>query len=142
VSVRAQVLQVLVELKRERGLGMIFITHDVGLAWALCDRVVVMYLGRIVESGTTEQVIRDPQHPYTRSLLSVVPTPFPREGVKRTVLKGELPDASNVPSGCRFHPRCPSVFDRCPHDDPVELLPAGDGHGAACWLVEQPARAG
>jgi oligopeptide/dipeptide ABC transporter ATP-binding protein len=138
VSVRTQVLQVLVELKQARGLGLIFITHDVGLAWALCDRVAVMYLGRIVEQGTTEQVIGDPQHPYTQALLSVVPTPFPRSDVRRTVLAGELPDASRVPPGCRFHPRCPKAFDRCPSDDPRELLPTqdGDGHGAACWLVD------
>jgi oligopeptide/dipeptide ABC transporter ATP-binding protein len=140
VSVRAQVLQVLMELKEERGLALIFITHDIGLAWALCDRVAVMYLGRMVETGTTEQVIGSPQHPYTQSLLSVVPTPFPRPDLKRTVLSGELPDASNVPSGCRFHPRCPKVFDRCPTDDPVQLLdvPGGEtGHGAACWLLDR-----
>lgn len=136
VSVRSQVLQTLMDLKRDRGLGLIFITHDVGLAWALCDRVVVMYLGRIVESGTTQEVLGNPQHPYTRSLLSVAPTPFPRDDLKRTILKGELPDASNVPTGCRFHPRCPRVFDRCSEEDPVELLRAGPaGHGAACWLL-------
>jgi oligopeptide/dipeptide ABC transporter ATP-binding protein len=137
VSVRAQVLQVLTELKRDRRLGLLFITHDVGLAWALCDRVAVMYLGRIVESGTTVQVIGNPKHPYTQSLLSVVPTPFPRKDLKRTILEGELPDASDIPSGCRFHPRCPQVFERCPQDDPRELLAAaGDpGHGAACWLL-------
>jgi oligopeptide/dipeptide ABC transporter ATP-binding protein len=135
VSVRAQVLQVLMDLKRERGLGLIFITHDVGLAWALCDRVAVMYLGRIVEQGKGEDVIADPQHPYTQSLLSVVPTPFPRDDLKRTILQGELPDASRVPSGCRFHPRCPKAFDRCPRDDPRELLPVGrSGQQAACWL--------
>jgi oligopeptide/dipeptide ABC transporter ATP-binding protein len=139
VSVRTQVLQVLVELKKARGLGLIFITHDVGLAWALCDRVAVMYLGRVVEQGTTEQVIGDPQHPYTQALLSVVPTPFPRADVRRTVLAGELPDASRVPSGCRFHPRCPKAFDRCPDDDPHALLPSPNGeagHGAACWLLD------
>ena len=140
VSVRAQVLKVLMELKERQGLALIFITHDIGLAWALCDRVVVMYLGRIVESGTTEEVIGNPQHPYTRSLLSVVPTPFPREDLKRVILQGELPDASKIPSGCRFHPRCPQVFDRCPVEDPKALLPilGEQTHGCACWLVDQP----
>jgi oligopeptide/dipeptide ABC transporter ATP-binding protein len=138
VSVRTQVLQVLLDLKRARGLSLIFITHDVGLAWALCDRVAVMYLGRLVEQGTTEEVIGNPQHPYTQALLSVVPTPFPRKDVHRMVLAGELPDAARVPTGCRFHPRCPKVFDRCPQDDPRALLPAGDApaHGAACWLLD------
>jgi peptide/nickel transport system ATP-binding protein len=138
VSVRTQVLEVLMKLKEERGLGLMFITHDIGLAWALCDRVAVMYLGRIVESGSTEQVIGSPQHPYTQSLLSVVPTPFPRRDLNRMILSGELPDASRIPTGCRFHPRCPKVFDRCPNDDPRELLPApGEpGHGAACWLLD------
>ncbi len=140
VSVRAQVLKVLMELKEHQGLALIFITHDIGLAWALCDRVVVMYLGRIVEAGTTEEVIGNPQHPYTRSLVSVVPTPFPREDLQRVILQGELPDASNIPSGCRFHPRCPQVFDRCPVEDPKTLLPivGEQTHGCACWLVDQP----
>jgi len=143
VSVRAQVLHLLMELKRDRGLGLIFITHDLGLAWTLCDRIAVMYLGRIIETGTTEDVIGNPQHPYTRSLLSVVPTPFPRPGLKRTILEGELPDASRVPTGCRFHPRCPQRFDRCSVDDPRALVGAGDGgtHAAACWLLDQPKNA-
>jgi peptide/nickel transport system ATP-binding protein len=138
VSVRAQVLKVLTDLKSERELGLMFITHDIGLAWALCDRVAVMYLGRVVESGPVERVIGDPQHPYTQALLSVVPTPFPREDLKRTILSGELPDASRVPSGCRFHPRCPKAFDRCPNDDPRTLLaaPGHSDHGAACWLLD------
>jgi peptide/nickel transport system ATP-binding protein len=138
VSVRAQVLRVLTDLKKERGLGLIFITHDIGLAWALCDRVAVMYLGRIVESGPAEKVIGDPQHPYTQALLSVVPTPFPRDDLQRTILSGDLPDASRVPSGCRFHPRCPKAFDRCPVDDPRALLraPGNPDHGAACWLLD------
>jgi peptide/nickel transport system ATP-binding protein len=135
-SVRAQILTVLLDLRRRRDLALIFITHDLGLAWALCDRIAVMYLGRIVETGPTAQVIGDPRHPYTQSLLSVVPTPYPREA-RRQILAGELPDAANVPSGCRFHPRCPQAFDRCPQDDPRALIPAGEvGHGAACWLAE------
>jgi len=137
VSVRSQVLQVLTDLKRERRLGLLFITHDVGLAWSLCDRVAVMYLGRIVETGTTEQVIGDPKHPYTKSLLSVVPTPFPRKDLKRTILEGELPDASSIPVGCRFHPRCPIAIDECKATDPELRTPAGAAasHLAACIRV-------
>ena len=134
VSVRSQVLQVLTDLKRDRGLGLLFITHDVGLAWALCDRVAVMYLGRIVETGTTEQVIGDPKHPYTKSLLSVVPTPFPRKDLKRTILEGELPDASRIPTGCRFNPRCPIAIAECTSEDPELRIPSGApaSHLAAC----------
>jgi len=139
VSVRAQVLHVLMNLRRENDLGLIFITHDLGLAWALCDRIAVMYLGRIVETGPAEQVIGDPRHPYTQSLLSVVPSPYPREA-RRQILAGELPDAANIPTGCRFHPRCPRAFDRCPQDDPRDLIPSGEGgHGTACWLLDTPA---
>ena len=112
------------------------LTPDVGLAWALCDRVAVMYLGRIIEQGTTEQVLSDPRHPYTQALLSVVPSPVPRaDGDRRMILEGELPDASRIPSGCRFHPRCPVAFDRCRTDDPEELSQVGGGHVAACWKV-------
>jgi oligopeptide/dipeptide ABC transporter ATP-binding protein len=131
VSVRTQVLRLLVELRATRRLSLLLITHDVGMAWSLCDRVAVMYLGRIVEIGTTEQVLADPQHPYTKALLAVVPTTDARTHA-RALLKGEPPDATAIPSGCRFHPRCPSAFERCPRDDP--RLPDGE-RAAACWLV-------
>jgi oligopeptide/dipeptide ABC transporter ATP-binding protein len=91
-----------------------------------------MYLGRIVEIGTTEQVLGDPQHPYTKALLAVAPKVEQRT-TRRALLTGEPPDAAAIPSGCRFHPRCPAAFDRCPVDDP--RLPADAERGAACWLV-------
>jgi oligopeptide/dipeptide ABC transporter ATP-binding protein len=131
VSVRTQVLRLLVELRTTRSLSLLVITHDVGMAWSLCDRVAVMYLGRIVEIGTTEQVLSDPQHPYTKALLAVVPTIDKRISA-RALLQGEPPDATAIPSGCRFHPRCPVAFERCPTDDPK--LPEGE-RAAACWLV-------
>ena len=131
VSVRTQVLRLLVELRSTRALSMLLITHDVGMAWALCDRVAVMYLGRIVEIGTTEQVLGDPQHPYTKALLAVVPTVDARMNA-RALLTGEPPDAAAIPSGCRFHPRCPVAFDRCVTEDPK--LPESE-RAAACWLV-------
>ncbi len=131
VSVRTQVLRLLVELRATRQLSMLLITHDVGMAWSLCDRVAVMYLGRIVEIGTTEQVLGDPQHPYTKALLAVAPSVEPRTGA-RALLQGESPDATAIPSGCRFHPRCPVAFDRCPVDDPH--LPDAE-RGAACGLA-------
>ena len=132
VSVRTQVLRLLVELREARALSLLLITHDVGLAWSLCDRVAVMYLGRVVELGTTEQVLGDPQHPYTKALLAVAPRIEPRTA-PRTLLTGEPPDATAIPPGCRFHPRCPVAFERCGVDDP--LLPERE-HAAACWLVQ------
>ena len=120
VSVRSQILHVLLELQRARELALLFITHDLSLAWQLCDRIAVMYLGRIVEQGDARDVIERPGHPYTQALVEAVP---PRK--QRTALGGELPDAANLPSGCRFHPRCPKRFDACDQVDP-ELYPAGE----------------
>jgi oligopeptide/dipeptide ABC transporter ATP-binding protein len=133
VSVQAQVLRVLMDLRSSRSLALLFITHDLGLAWALCDRIAVMYLGRIVEQGTAAQVIEHPRHPYTQALVAAVPAPDRAEGVK--LLGGEPPDAAHIPSGCRFHPRCPHRFEPCDSEDP-ELFDAGeDGHAAACLLL-------
>jgi len=135
VSVRAGILRLLDELRRS-GLGILMITHDLSTAARYADRIAVMYLGRVVEEGPARDVVRDPQHPYTRALISVVPKRDPRERRTPQILKGETPNPVKIPSGCRFHPRCPEVFDRCPIEDPVELLPAGtDGHRAACWLL-------
>jgi len=113
VSIRTEILQLLLDLRQTRGLTYLFITHDLSLAWVLTDRVGVMYLGKIVEIGTTEQVIKEPKHPYTRALISVVPSPDPRKKTERLILKGERPDPVNIPTGCRFHPRCPLAFEKC-----------------------------
>ena len=137
VSVRAGILGLLDELRRS-GLGILMITHDLSTAARFADRIAVMYLGRIVEVGPAREVIDNPGHPYTQALISVIPRRDPRDRTRPQILAGETPNPVHVPTGCRFHPRCPAVFDRCPTDDPVELLPAGtDGHGAACWLLEQ-----
>jgi oligopeptide/dipeptide ABC transporter ATP-binding protein len=133
VSVQAQVLRVLMDLRESRSLALLFITHDLGLAWALCDRIAVMYLGRIVEQGTAAQVIEHPRHPYTQALVAAVPSPGRGEGVK--LLPGEPPDAAHIPPGCRLHPRCPHRFEPCDVDDPP-LFDAGEGgHSAACLLL-------
>ena len=113
VSIRTEILQLMMELRTRRGITYLFITHDLSLAWVLADRIAVMYLGKIVESGTTEQVIGHPMHPYTKALISVVPSPDPRHKVERIILKGERPDPSDIPPGCRFHPRCPFAFEKC-----------------------------
>jgi oligopeptide/dipeptide ABC transporter ATP-binding protein len=136
VSIRAEILNLLAELRARRGVSVIFITHDLATAAYIADRVAVMYLGRIVEIGTTHQVLTNPAHPYTQALLSVIPVPNPRLRRKRIILQGDPPNPINLPSGCRFHPRCPLAFERCPQVDP-QLMPINDGHEAACLLVQQ-----
>jgi oligopeptide/dipeptide ABC transporter ATP-binding protein len=135
VSIRAEILKLLRSLADEHGIAVVMITHDLSTVAAFADRVAVMYLGRIVELGPTGQVLADPQHPYTRALLSVVPVPDPAARRAPQILSGETPDPSRMPSGCRFHPRCPVAFDRCKVVDPP-LFDVGEGHQAACLLVE------
>jgi oligopeptide/dipeptide ABC transporter ATP-binding protein len=135
VSIRADILNLLASLARNQGIAVVMITHDMSTVAAYSDRIAVMYLGRIVETGPTISVLTTPAHPYTRALLSVVPVPHPTQRKPRIILTGETPDPGRIPSGCRFNPRCPQVFDRCRVDDP-RLMPAGtSGHEAACWLV-------
>jgi peptide/nickel transport system ATP-binding protein len=135
VSVRAGILGLLDQLRRS-GLGILMITHDLSTAAHFADRIAVMYLGRIVEEGPAREIVQHPRHPYTQALISVVPKPDPRDRTRPEILKGETPNPINIPSGCRFHPRCPQAFERCPVEDPTELIPAGDdGHRAACWLI-------
>jgi peptide/nickel transport system ATP-binding protein len=133
VSIRAGVLSLLESLKRS-GLAILMITHDLSTAARFADRIAVMYLGRIVEEGPAADVVRSPQHPYTRALLSVVPRRDPRERHTGQVLRGETPDAVHIPPGCRFHPRCPVAIDACRTADPA-LAPTAAGHPAACLLT-------
>jgi oligopeptide/dipeptide ABC transporter ATP-binding protein len=138
VSIRTELLRLMLDLRAERGLTYLFITHDLSLAWVIADRIAVMYLGKIMEIGPAEQVIRSPHNPYTEALVSVSPSPDPPtrgERARRTILVGETPDAAHIPTGCRFHPRCPYAFDRCRVEEPP-LFDVGDGQQAACWLVE------
>ena len=138
VSIRTELLRLMLDLRAERGLTYLFITHDLSLAWVIADRIAVMYLGKIMEIGPAEQVIRDPHNPYTQALVSVSPSPDPPtsgERARRTILVGETPDAAHIPTGCRFHPRCPYAFDRCRVEEPP-LFDVGGGQQAACWLVE------
>ena len=136
VSVRAGVLNVLDGLRRD-GLAILMITHDLSTAARFAQRIAVMYLGRIVEEGPAAAVVRNPQHPYTKALLSVVPRRDPRDRRRPQILQGETPDAVAVPSGCRFHPRCPVAIDRCSQEDPALAHPASaeKGHRAACLLL-------
>jgi len=134
VSIRAEILNLLLQLRDERGITILYITHDLATAAYFTDRVAVMYLGRIVEVGPTKTVLSDPRHPYTQALLSVIPVPNPRRRRKRMILTGEIPNPIDLPSGCRFHPRCPVASDRCSQTEP-HLQPVGDNHQVACLCV-------
>ena len=122
-------------------MTILVVTHDLGLAWNIADRIAVMYLGRIVEEGPTEEMLSDPRHPYTRALLSVVPEV---EEMEQQILQGEAPDPTRIPAGCRFHPRCPLVASgeaerlgieaRCTGDD-LALHEVSPGHTAACHAL-------
>ncbi len=138
VSVQAQVVNLLRRLQRELGLTYLFISHDVAAVRHVSDRIAVMYLGRLVEVGPASQVARDPQHPYTQALLSAVPVPEPERERRRerVVLTGDVPSPAAVPSGCRFHTRCPRAFEPCPDVDPAlqAVGSVGSGQQAACHL--------
>jgi peptide/nickel transport system ATP-binding protein len=140
-SVRGEILQLLLRLVRETGVSILVVTHDLGLAWNIADRVAVMYLGRIVEEGPAERMLEAPQHPYTRALLSVVPESQRRD---QQILRGETPDPARIPAGCRFHPRCPVVASgdadrlgirmRCEGED-LGLHEIAPAHVAACHAL-------
>jgi oligopeptide/dipeptide ABC transporter ATP-binding protein len=140
-SVRAQIISVLLELRKRRELALLFITHDLSLAWSLCERIAVMYLGRVVEQGSARDVIERPRHPYTQALVDAVPVARPGGRREQEPPSGEVPDATNVPSGCRFHPRCPRRFEPCDKVDP-QLLPAGGPDQLAACLLHDPEHAG
>ncbi|HVZ07699.1 ABC transporter ATP-binding protein [Rhodopila sp.] len=139
VSVKAQIINLLAELQDRLGLTLLFISHDLATVEHLTHRVAVMYLGKIVELADRRALFGQAHHPYTRALLSAVPVPDPTARRKRMILTGDVPSPINPPSGCKFHTRCPFVFDRCRIEEPV-LRPVGDdrGHVAACHLDSVP----
>jgi peptide/nickel transport system ATP-binding protein len=139
VSVKAQIVNLLQDLQRELGLAMLFISHDLAIVEHMTHRVAVMYLGKIVEVGRKRQIFAAPKHPYTEALLSAVPVPEPGGSRQRIILKGDIPSPIKPPKGCRFHTRCPHVFERCRTEEPM-LRQIELGHLAACHLNEQASR--
>ena len=133
VSIQAQIINLLLDLQAERGLAYLFIAHDLALVQHISDRVAVMYLGRIVESAAAAELFDSPAHPYTRALLSAVPTDHPAEARRRIVLRGEIPSATAPPAGCPFAPRCPDAMAKCSEQAP-EFKEIAPGRWAACFL--------
>jgi peptide/nickel transport system ATP-binding protein len=140
VSLRAGILRLMLELREQRDLAYIFITHDLSLAWVVADRIAVVYLGRIVEIGPAAEVIGSPRHPYTKALVSVIPVPEAGAAAEQLVLSGETPSARAIPAGCRFHPRCWRAEELGRPADCSSLDPAllGDGHRVACHHALEP----
>jgi peptide/nickel transport system ATP-binding protein len=138
VSVKAQIVNLLQDLQRRLGLALLFISHDLAIVEHMTHRVAVMYLGKIVETARKREIFASPKHPYTRALLSAVPVPTPGAARDRIILKGDVPSPSNPPGGCRFHTRCPYVFDRCRSVEPL-LQQLAPGQFAACHLHDLPA---
>ncbi len=137
VSIRAQILDLLLSLKKELGLTYVFITHDLAVANYFCDKIAIMYLGKIVEVGLRDEVFKSPKHPYTVALMSAIPVPDPRHKLERIILRGEIPSSINPPSGCRFHPRCAYAFPRCSAEEP-RMTRISSTHYVACHLFDGP----
>lgn len=133
VSVQAQILNLLSELNESLGVAILLITHDLAIVEHICDRAVVLYLGRIAEEGPVEQLFGDPEHPYTRALMAAIPYPDPERRLQTSLATGEIPSPIHPPRGCRFHTRCPLAIDRCTTEEP-ELADYGPGHRAACHV--------
>jgi oligopeptide/dipeptide ABC transporter ATP-binding protein len=135
VSIQSQILNILKELQAEYSLTYLFIAHNLSVVEHISDRVAVMYLGKIVEMTSREELFRNPMHPYTQALISAIPIPDPHLKRQRTVLKGDVPSPLNPPAGCRFHTRCPIAVEQCSQEEPAFHEVQFD-HWVACWLVE------
>ena len=134
VSIQSQILNLMNDLQQEFNLSYLFIAHDLAVVKHISDRIAIMYLGRIVESGEGQEIYKNPLHPYTRSLMSAIPVPDPHRKIKRQIISGDVPSPINPPSGCTFHPRCPEMIDECEYKVP-SLETITQGHKASCHLI-------
>lgn len=132
VSIQSQIINLLIDLQREFNLSYLFIAHDLAVVKHISDRIVIMYLGKIVESGDSQEIYNHPKHPYTQSLISAIPVPDPHNKSERQVLTGDVPSPINPPSGCSFHPRCPHVQDECKHNEPQLRATSSATQNIAC----------
>jgi peptide/nickel transport system ATP-binding protein len=138
ISIRAGILDLLLELRKKYKVSLLYITHDLALARHICDRLAIMYLGKIMEMGDMDEVVGEPLHPYTKALMAAVPVPDPTSARIEVVVKGEIPSPVNPPPGCRFHTRCPSyIGDICRRKEPT-LLEVNKGRWVACHLYSSP----
>ena len=135
-SIRAEVTKLILHMVEKLHCGFLYITHDIALAAYICDRIGVMYLGKMVEVGPTENLVKNPRHPYTQALINAVPVPDPTIKRGEIVIKGEVPNPINPPPGCRFHPRCPYAMDVCRKEEP-KLIEVEKGHKVACHLISK-----
>jgi len=134
VSIQSQIINLLIDLQKEFNLSYLFIAHDLAVVKHISDRIAIMYLGKIVEEGPSNEVYRQPKHPYTRSLISAIPNPDPHNKSEREILTGDVPSPINPPSGCSFHPRCAMVTDRCKHKSPQLRNIDSHQHRIACHI--------
>lgn len=136
VSIRSSILKLMFKLRDEMDISYLYITHDLATARQVCDMIAIMYLGKFVEEAPTEELLKNPLHPYTQALIAAVPVPDPTDRRSKVVISGEIPSPIDLPSGCRFHPRCPYAMEICKREDP-ELVEVANKHLLACHLMKK-----
>lgn len=134
-SIRTGIIKLMLEMRDEKDIAYLFITHDLSLAWLISDRIAIMYLGKIMEMGGAEQIIRDARHPYARALIDIMPVPGVQRSGERKILQGDIPSAAEIIPGCKFNSRCPMATERCREEEP-QLREIEEGHVVACHYVE------